>query len=111
MSSQPRCDARVIVDGGPALDPAHRADQHVEPEDDAEREHDQQEGEAVGQPPDRELGDVEAGVVLQQRIGHAVGHALPGERHLLPALRAAGADEQTEQRARADGDARAGCRG
>ena len=96
--------ARVIVDRRPAFEPAHRADEDVEPEDDAEGEHHEKKGEAVGQPPGGKLRHVESRIMVQQRVRHAVAHALPGERHLLPALRAPGADQQPEQRARSDGD-------
>ncbi len=95
--------ARVVVDRGSSFHPPDRPDDHVESEDDAEREHHEQQRKPVRQPPCRQLGDVEAGVVLEQRIGDAVGHTLPGERYLLPPLRAAGADQQAEQRPRADG--------
>ena len=101
----------MIVDGGPPLEPPDRTHQDVEAEDDAEGEHHQQERESVGQPPGGELRDVETGVVLEQRVGDAVGHALPGQRHLLPALRAAGSDQQAEERTRADRDGEENARG
>ena len=59
----------------------------------ADRQRLEQQREAVRQSPDRELGDIEAGVLLEQRVGHPVGNTLPRQRDLLPALRAAGADQ------------------
>ncbi len=97
--------ARVRVDGGTPIEPSDGADQQVEAEHDAEREEDQEEEKAVRGAPKGQPRNVEPDVVLQQRVGHAVGHTLPPQHDSFPPLRCPRADQQAQQGAGPDHDA------
>ena len=88
--------ARVVLDGGAALEPPHRAHERVK------REHDAEASTSSSAKPcaSRQTGSCATQVgVLLERVGYPRGDALPRERDLLPALRAAGADQEPEHRA------------
>ena len=94
----------MVVDGGTTVEPPDGADDDVEAEDQREPEHDEQEREALRLAPERHLRDVESDVPLEERLQHAVGHALPAKRHLGGVRARPLADQHAEHRPGGDRD-------
>ena len=73
--------ARHVRERGAALFPLDAAGQRVEHRHAADGEADEEHRLEVGQPPERQLGHVDADVLAEDRVGGAVDHTGEGEDH------------------------------